>query len=74
MPGKTIKLKAKVIFEWEYKADPEDYIIGGKAPKDITVADMIDIDKISADDDLYLFLDGCIEEPSIEIEEVKENG
>lgn len=60
------KLKAKITFEWEYNANPKHY-----GEESITIEDMIRMDKVSADDDIFLFLESCKEEPTIEITEVK---
>jgi len=54
------KLKAKVVFEWEYEADSKNYGTDN-------VLEMVAIDKGGAEKDLDLFLDGCVEEPFISI-------
>lgn len=34
------KIKAKVTFEWEYEADPEDYLHDGKTIDNLTIEDI----------------------------------
>lgn len=61
------KFKVKVVFEWEYEADPKWYAfsVGKEDPKE-----MINIDKKAANDDIYFFIDGCENEPIIEIKDL----
>lgn len=67
--AETTKLRAKITFEWDYDADPNNY--RSTPDEDITVEDMIELDKASADDDTYLFLEGNTGDVKIEIKEVK---
>lgn len=59
----TKTLKAKIMFEWEYEASPAHY-----GTDDLGV--MAEIDEGNARDDIYLFLEGCPNEPEIEIKPV----
>ena len=65
--NKPIKLKAKVVFEWEYDVKPENYTSKELPLEKITVEDMIRIDKGGFEGDLWLFLDSCINSPTLEL-------
>jgi len=74
MKNKPIKLKAKVTFEWEYEAKPEHYLCPKvQSIKDITIEDIIELDKSFAEDDEYAFLDLCNNAPTVEITQIKED-
>lgn len=73
MEGKVVKLKAKIVFEWEYEANPKDYLISERSIKDLTMEDIIEIDEEGAKEDIGLFTSMCKNEPTVEIVEVKEN-
>jgi len=74
MKDKPVKLKAKVTFEWEYEANPKDYLCPKvQSIKDITIEDIIKLDKSFAEDDEYAFLDQCKNAPMIEITQIKED-
>ena len=60
-----MKLKARIVFEWEYEADPKHY-----GTEYSTEAAKLDIQGAKAD--LWLFLDGCPHEPKIDIRPVGE--
>jgi len=47
-----MKLKARIVFEWEYEGNPENY--GTDNPREAAR-----IDTEGAERDIYLFLDGC---------------
>jgi len=67
--NKKPKLKARVVFEWEYEADPELY--NPLSSEEVTINDMIKIDRNSFDDDPWLFIDCCKNSPTLELVEVK---
>lgn len=69
--NKKIRLKAKIVFEWEYEADPELYNPKGLSAEEITVDDMIRIDRNSFENDPFLFIDCCKNLPTLELVEVK---
>lgn len=60
-----IKLHAKVVFEWDYSANPKYY--GTDNPKKIAKIDLVNVAE-----DIFLFIDQCPNEPKITISPVKE--
>jgi hypothetical protein len=62
-----MKLRAKVVYEWEYEVDIKNY-----GPSAITAEDAIQIDLGGAEDDILLFLDGCPNAPTVSIHVVEE--
>lgn len=70
--GKIRKFHARVVFEFDYEADPVYYAKCVTERENLTVKRMIETDKAGAKEDVFLFLSGNESDMTLEITDITE--